>query len=152
MPDTAPDPAFPDLAEFMCFAVYAANSAFGRAYRPLLEGLGLTYPQYLVMVTLWAEDGQMVGSIGQKLFLESNTLTPLLKRLEAMGLVTRTRAAQDERQVLVHLTEVGWAMKRDASAVPQGVAAAMDLDPDSAARLLGDLVALRERLKRAVGA
>jgi DNA-binding MarR family transcriptional regulator len=147
LPDTASNPDFPDLAEFMCFAVYAANSAFGRAYRPLLEGLGLTYPQYLVMVTLWAEDGQTVGSIGQKLFLESNTLTPLLKRLEALGYVTRTRSTQDERQVMVHLTEAGRAMQQTAHAVPQGVTEAMDLDPESATRLRTDLIALRERLK-----
>ena len=87
------------LGDFLCFAVYSANLAFGRAYKPILDQVGLTYPQYITIVALWEEDNQTVGSLGEKLFLESNTLTPLLKKLEAMGYVRRERAAADERQV-----------------------------------------------------
>lgn len=136
----------PDLSDFICFAVYSANHAFGRTYKPLLDKLGLTYPQYLVMVVLWAENGQTVGAIGQKLFLESNTLTPLLKRLEALGYVTRTRSSHDERQVLVELTEKGRTLKQDARAVPKCILDAMGLDLASVERLRDDLVSLRARL------
>ena len=89
------------LANFLCFSIYSANLAFGRAYKPILDQVGLTYPQYITIVALWEEDNQTVGSLGEKLFLESNTLTPLLKKLEAMGYVRRQRAAADERQVVV---------------------------------------------------
>src|SRR5688500_9846691 len=95
------------LGDFLCFAVYSANLAFGRAYKPILDQVGLTYPQYITIVALWEEDNQTVGNLGEKLFLESNTLTPLLKKLEAMGYVRRARAAADERQVVVSLTESG---------------------------------------------
>ena len=91
----------------ICFALYSANHAMQRTYGPLLDEVGLTYPQYLVLITLWGEDGQSVGQIGRALQLESNTLTPLLKRVEALGLVTRTRSVADERQVIVALTEAG---------------------------------------------
>ena len=100
----APDDAL-RLGEFLCFAVYSASHAFNRVYKPLLDELGLTYPQYLVMVLLWEQDDQTVGSLGEKLFLESSTLTPLLKRLEALGYVKRTRDPVDERQVRVRLTD-----------------------------------------------
>ena len=96
--------ASPKLSDFLCFAVYSANLAFGKAYRPLLDELGLTYTQYITLVCLSEQDGQTVSELGGKLFLESNTLTPILKKLEAMGLVQRERSAADERQVLVTLT------------------------------------------------
>src|ERR1700751_3159022 len=92
------------LDEFLCFEVYSANHAFNRVYQPLLDKLRLTYPQYLVMVLLWERDGQTVGELGARLSLESNTLTPLLKRLEALGHVKRSRDPADERQVRVQLT------------------------------------------------
>src|SRR4051812_17468963 len=95
------------LANFLCFAVYSANLAFGRAYKPVLDKLGLTYTQYIALVALWEQDDQTVSSLGEKLFLESNTLTPILKKLEAMGYVSRKRAAADERQVVVSLTDAG---------------------------------------------
>src|SRR6185295_10999476 len=95
------------LGDFLCFAVYSANLAFGRAYKPILDQVGLTYPQYVTIVALWEEDNQTVGSLGEKLFLESNTLTPLLKKLEAMGYVRRRRDPADERQVVVSLTDSG---------------------------------------------
>src|ERR1700730_6884427 len=99
------------LGEFLCFAVYSASHAFNRVYKPLLDELGLTYPQYLVMVLLWEQDDQTVGSLGEKLFLESSTLTPLLKRLEALGHVKRTRDPVDERQGRVRLTDKGRAIR-----------------------------------------
>lgn len=134
------------LSDFICFAVYSANHAFGRTYKPLLQELGLTYPQYLVMVALWSTDGQSVSSIGQKLYLESNTLTPLLKRLEVSGYVTRTRASHDERHVLVHLTNKGQALKEEARIVPRCIMEAMGLDLATVERLRNDLVVLRARL------
>src|SRR5687767_373125 len=95
----------------LCFSLYSAGRAMSKAYRPLLEPLGLTYPQYLVMRVCWAGDGITVSEIGERLFLDSATLTPLLKRLQAAGLGTRTRASVDERQVLIALTAAGRALK-----------------------------------------
>ena len=91
----------------ICFAVYSAAHAFNRVYKPLLDRLGLTYPQYLVMLSLWERDGVPLKDIGERLFLDSGTLTPLLKRLETAGLVKRTRSTEDERQVLIALTPQG---------------------------------------------
>ncbi|WP_246849720.1 MarR family winged helix-turn-helix transcriptional regulator [Rubellimicrobium arenae] len=139
----------PGLFDFICFAVYSVNHAFGRTYKPLLDELGLTYPQYLVMVVLWDNDGQSVGAIGQKLFLESNTLTPLLKRLEGLGYVTRTRASHDERQVIVQLTQTGRALRTKAVSVPQCIVEAMGLDLETVGRIRDDLVDLRSRLFQA---
>ncbi len=100
-------PTSPKLADFLCFAIYSANLAYGRAYKPILEELGLTYTQYITIVALWEEDNQTVSGLGEKLFLESNTLTPILKKLEGMGYLRRQRDSADERQVLVSLTEAG---------------------------------------------
>jgi DNA-binding MarR family transcriptional regulator len=97
----------PKLSNFLCFAIYSANLAFGRAYKPILEPLGLTYTQYIALVALSEEDDQTVGVLGDKLFLESNTLTPILKKLESMGYTRRRRDAADERQVRVSLTPAG---------------------------------------------
>ena len=102
------------LEEQLCFALYAASRAVTQTYQPYLAPLGLTYPQYLVMLVLWEQDGVTVKSIGEKLLLDSGTLTPLLKRLEAVDYVSRRRAAQDERQVLVYLTETGRALRQQA--------------------------------------
>ncbi|MCK1383600.1 MarR family transcriptional regulator [Bradyrhizobium sp. 21] len=95
------------LSNFLCFAVYSANLAFGRAYKPLLDKVGLTYTQYIAMVALSAEDELTVGALGEKLFLESNTLTPILKKLEQTGYIRRQRDPADERQVRVSLTPAG---------------------------------------------
>jgi len=95
------------LSDFLCFSIYSANLAFGRAYKPILEELGLTYTQYIAIVALSEGGSETVGSLGEKLFLESNTLTPILKKLEALGYVSRTRDPADERQVLVSLTDAG---------------------------------------------
>lgn len=99
------------LSDYLCFAVYSANLAFGRAYRPILDVLGVTYPQYIALIALWEKDGQTVTELGEKLFLESNTLTPLLKKLEAAGYLRRERSLADERQVLVSLTPEGRALR-----------------------------------------
>lgn len=95
------------LADFLCFAIYSANLAFGKAYKPILDELGLTYTQYITIIALWEQDNQTVSGLGEKLFLESNTLTPILKKLEVMGYLHRQRDATDERQVLVSLTDEG---------------------------------------------
>lgn len=106
-PGTAPEKGGKKLSNFLCFAVYSANLAFGRAYKPLLDKLGLTYTQYVTLVALSEEDEQTVGMLGEKLFLESNTLTPLLKKLEADGYLKRRRDPADERQVRLTLTPAG---------------------------------------------
>jgi len=107
------------LGEFLCFAIYSANLAFGRAYRPILDKVGLTYTQFVALVALAEEDDQTVGELGDKLFLESNTLTPILKKLETLGLVERRRDPRDERQVRVNITAAGrklqQAVDRNAS-------------------------------------
>jgi DNA-binding MarR family transcriptional regulator len=105
MDDTAP--TMPRLADFLCFAVYSTNLAYGKAYKPILDKLGITYTQWIAIVALWEEDNQTVSSLGAKLFLESNTLTPILKKLEATGLIRRQRSSADERQVIISLTDEG---------------------------------------------
>ena len=102
------------LENQLCFSLYAAANAIKKAYRPLLEDLGLTYPQYLILIVLWRNDGQKVSDIGHRLNLDSGTLTPVLKRLEASGLVTRTRRLQDERQVEIRLTASGRSLRERA--------------------------------------
>jgi DNA-binding MarR family transcriptional regulator len=97
----------PKLSKFLCFAVYSANLAFGRAYKPILEAVGLTYTQYIAMVALSEQGDQTVTALGEKLFLESNTLTPILKKLEKTGYISRIRDPADERQVRVNLTAAG---------------------------------------------
>ena len=97
----------PRLSNFLCFAIYSANLAFGRAYKPILDAVGLTYTQYIAMVALSDADEQTVSELGEKLFLESNTLTPILKKLEQTGYVSRIRDRADERQVRVSLTAAG---------------------------------------------
>src|SRR5882762_4242176 len=111
------------LGNQLCFAIYSTAHAFNRVYKPLLDRLGLTYPQYLVMLVLWERDGVPVKDIGERLFLDSGTLTPLLKRLEAAQLIKRTRNPADERQVLIALTAQGQALKEKARTVPQSILA-----------------------------
>jgi DNA-binding MarR family transcriptional regulator len=135
------------LEENLCFAVYQANHAFTAAYRPLLEPLGLTYPQYLVMLLLWEGDGLAVKEIGARLGLDSGTLTPLLKRMEAAGLLQRRRDAADERQVRIALTPRGRAMEAEAASIFPTLACQAGAD---AAALRDALVALAARLKAPV--
>lgn len=136
------------LDDFICFALYSANHAMNRLYKPMLDALNLTYPQYLVMVTLWEENGQTVGGIGEKLFLESSTLTPLLKRLEAAGFIQRTRSKEDERQVLISLTSEGVALKKKAADIPPCILDASNTTADELARLRTEIVTLREALNK----
>ena len=135
----------------ICFAVYSAGHAFNRVYKPLLDKLGLTYPQYLVMLVLWERDQVPVKKIGEKLFLDSGTLTPLLKRLEAAGLVKRTRSVDDERKVIVTLTAQGKGLRDRAGAVPQGILGASGCTVDELVSMKEEIVALRDRLNRALG-
>src|SRR3954471_7204514 len=135
----------------ICFAVYSAAHAFNRVYKPLLDRLGLTYPQYLVMLVLWEHDDVPVREIGERLFLDSGTLTPLLKRLEAAQLVRRTRSASDERQVLIALTPQGQALREKAKAVPQGILAASACSVGELTAMKNDLVALRDKLNAVLG-
>jgi DNA-binding MarR family transcriptional regulator len=140
------------LANMICFAVYSAGHAFTRAYKPLLEALGLTYPQYLVMIVLWEEDGQTVGQIGQRLLLDSSTLTPLLKRLESAGYVRRERDPADERQVRIRLTDSGQELHRQALKIPTAMVCACGKDGAELARLNADILALRDALSASADA
>jgi DNA-binding MarR family transcriptional regulator len=135
------------LDEFLCFAVYAANHAFNRVYKPLLGRLGLTYPQYLVMVALWERDDQTVGSLGKKMSLESSTLTPLLKRLQTLGHVKRSRDSFDERQVRVRLTENGRGLHKKALDIPGCILEASGLKTEDMQRLYREITALRHKLE-----
>jgi DNA-binding MarR family transcriptional regulator len=135
----------------LCFAVYSTAHAFNRVYKPLLDRLGLTYPQYLVMLVLWERDDVAVKDIGERLFLDSGTLTPLLKRLEAADLIKRTRSSEDERQVLIALTPQGQALREKAKAVPQGILAASACSTSELTAMKNDLVALRDKLTAALG-
>ena len=135
----------------ICFAVYSAAHAFNRVYKPLLDRLGLTYPQYLVMLVLWEHDDVPLKDIGERLFLDSGTLTPLLKRLEAADLVNRTRSTEDERQVLIALTPKGQALREKARAVPQAILANSACSLGELSSIKNDIVALRDRLNAALG-
>src|SRR5215468_4096511 len=135
----------------ICFAIYSAAHAFNRVYKPLLDGLGLTYPQYLVMLVLWERDGVPVRDIGERLFLDSGTLTPLLKRLEAAHLIRRARSAEDERRVLISLTPQGHALRERAKALPQAILAASACSVAELSAMKNELVALRDRLNAVAG-
>jgi len=137
-----------ELGNQLCFALYNASRAAIRAYGPALAELGLTYPQYLTMLVLWEAEGELaVGEIGSRLHLDSGTLTPLLKRLEELGLVDRTRDRADERRVLISLTEQGAAMRTKAADIPARVFGNYDLDVSTARELLRDLTRLAETLE-----
>ncbi len=134
------------LDQQLCFALYSTSLAMTKLYKPLLEPLGLTYPQYLVLLVLWERDDVSVSSLGERLFLDSGTLTPLLKRMEAAGWITRTRAAEDERRVHVTLTDEGRALKRRARSVPYELAAASGCSTDELVALTRQLADLRGHL------
>lgn len=134
------------LDDFLCFAVYSANHAFNRVYKPILDRLSLTYPQYLAMVTLWDADGVTVGQIGERLMLETNTLTPLLKRLESAGLVRRVRDMSDERQVRIHLTEKGRGLREQAECIPGKIADCLARDREAIGALTDELTRVRNTL------
>ena len=146
----APHPADTWLAldKQLCFALYSASLAMTKVYKPLLAPLGLTYPQYLVMLALWEQDGQTVGALGERLALDSGTLTPLLKRLEAQGQLGRERDPADERRVIVRLTPAGRHLKIAARRVPPQIAGATGCELDEVVALTRQLTTMREALAR----
>lgn len=146
MNTTTNTPPAPALDDQLCFALYSASLAMMRVYRGLLPKLGLTYPQYLVMMVLWQQDQLTVSDIGERLFLDSATLTPLLKRMEAQGLVQRARARNDERQVIVSLSEQGQALRKEAAAIMPAVLCASQCSIDEVTSLREQLVDLRTKL------
>jgi DNA-binding MarR family transcriptional regulator len=135
-----------DINEFLCFSIYSANHAFNRVYHPLLRKLGLTYPQFIAMISLWAKDRQTVTELGEGLYLQSNTLTPMLKRLEAQGYIVRARGSDDERQVRITLTAAGRALQAHASDVIQEVRRATGLTDGEMEKMLASVGTLRASL------
>lgn len=142
------DPDAPKLADFLCFAVYSANLAYGRAYKPLLQSLGVTYTQWIAIVALWEQDNQTVSSLGEKLFLESNTLTPILKKLEGMGFLRRQRDPADERQVIVSLTDEGRRLREKG--MQRTLVKATGLSSEEFERVQNSVVQVRDNLLRHV--
>lgn len=144
-PDTPPE--FPlELDEQLCFALYSTSLAMTKTYKPMLEKLGLTYPQYLAMLVLWESDDLTVKEVAARLSLDSATMTPLLKRLETQGYVERVRGVEDERQVHIRLTDAGRGLRQSARAIPTEIYCASGSDADAMVRLRGDLVRLRASL------
>ena len=138
------------LENQFCFALYSASHAMTKTYKPLLDRLGLTYPQYLVMLVLWEQDGILVKDIGARLYLDSGTLTPLLKRLEANGLVARNRDPHDERQVRISLSAAGRGLRLTAQQIPAQVVTASGKPGDALGSLRGQLTTMRDDLFRAL--
>jgi DNA-binding MarR family transcriptional regulator len=134
------------LESYLCFGLYSASRAMAKTYQSLLEPLGLTYSQYIVLVSLWDKDNRRVGEIGTKLGLETNTLTPMLKRMEIAGWINRKRSPEDERQVLISLTDEGRALQARAAHIPGEILKATGLDEDRAGRLTDEVISLRNRL------
>ena len=130
----------------LCFALHSASLTMTKVYKPHLDALGVTYPQYLVLLVLWEKDGLAVSDLGERLFLDSGTLTPLLKRLQAQGLVDRSRDPQDERRVVIRLTDEGRALKEKAAAIPACILGATGCSIEELTRLANDIKALRQRL------
>lgn len=145
-----PDTPMQTIDQMLCFAVYSAGHAFTRFYKPRLDALDLTYPQYLVFLVLWERDDLTVKALGDKLFLDSGTITPLIKRLEGRGFVQRRRDEDDERQVRITLTPEGRALRGKAMAVPLAVMKGTGLSLDEAGTLQAELLALRARLDMAL--
>ncbi|MEH3122544.1 MAG: MarR family transcriptional regulator [Sphingomonas phyllosphaerae] len=134
------------LDEQLCFSLYSASMAVGRAYKPLLDAIGITYPQYLVLHALWEQDARTIGAIAERLALESSTVTPLVKRLEAAGHVTRQRNPDDERQVRVLLTDSGRALRERCGCLAEELVARSGLSLDQLAHLNRQVAALRSAL------
>jgi len=130
----------------LCFALYSASLAMTKLYKPLLDELGLTYPQYLTLLVLWERDGLMVSELGERLSLDSGTLTPLLKRLEAAGLIARIRAIEDERRVHITLTAAGRKLKTRAQKIPSCILAASQCSIPELVQLTHQIQGLRQRL------
>jgi len=147
---TNPLTQVPRLDQQLCFALYSTSLAMNKLYRKLLRKLGLTYSQYLVMMVLWEQDEQTVSALGDKLFLDSATLTPLLKRMEQAELITRNRCPDDERQVIISLTPQGRALGDEAAALPECVLSASGCSLDTVIRLKNELGDLRDSLMKNV--
>jgi MarR family transcriptional regulator, organic hydroperoxide resistance regulator len=130
----------------LCFALYSTSLAMTRVYKPLLDEIGLTYPQYLAMLVLWEKDGLMVSELGERLYLDSGTLTPLLKRLETSGLIARIRAVEDERRVHITLTGTGRKLKAKAATIPGCILSATQCSIPELMTLTQQVQALREQL------
>lgn len=145
----ASSPDWLALDHQLCYALYAASLTMTKLYKPILAPLGLTYPQYLVMLALWESDDLSVSALGERVSLDSGTLTPLLKRLEASGLIARVRDAADERRVRITLTAAGRALKARARAVPRQMAKATGCELDEISSLTQRLHVLRGRLTQA---
>jgi DNA-binding MarR family transcriptional regulator len=139
------------LERQLCFALYSAANLTTRLYRPLLEPLGITYPQYLALLALWERAPRTVGELGQALGLDSGTLTPLLKRLQSAGLVTRTRDAADERRVLIDLTAEGRALRERAASIPETLRCGLPMELEDAAELRDALWRYVQALRRGTG-
>lgn len=142
----SPDPAALQLDNQVCFALYSASLAMTKLYKPLLDAIGLTYPQYLVMLVLWEGDGITVSALGERLYLDSGTLTPLLKRLETSGLIARLRDPEDERRVRISLTPTGRSLRDAAERIPPSVLQSSQCTLPELAALTGQLKTLRARL------
>jgi MarR family transcriptional regulator, organic hydroperoxide resistance regulator len=151
-PKQSPAPLVNMLAldKQFCFALYSASHAMTKTYKPMLDKLGLTYPQYLVMLVLWEQDAILVKEIGARLFLDSGTLTPLLKRLEANGLVSRNRDPHDERQVRIVLSEQGRALRSQAQDIPEQVLCASGQQLDELGQMRAALSRVRDDLFKAL--
>lgn len=144
--NTAESNAMLQLDNQLCFALYSTSLAMTRVYKPLLDDLGLTYPQYLAMLVLWEQDGLMVSELGDKLYLDSGTLTPLLKRLESSGLISRIRAVEDERRVHITLTATGRKLKARAAKIPGCILSASQCSIPELMSLTQQVQALRRQL------
>ena len=132
------------LDDQLCFALYGASMAINRAYKPLLDALGITYPQYLVLAALWESDGQSVGAIAERLGLDSSNVTPLIKRMEGAGLISRQRNPADERQVVVSLTDAGVAMQTRSACLGQRLFQSSGLGVDKLIQLNRDVQGFRD--------
>lgn len=152
MPTPPLSPSKPEasllLGDQLCFALYSTMLGMNKVYRKLLRDLGVTYPQYLVLLVLWERDALTVSEIGERLYLDSATLTPLLKRMESLGVLARVRGKTDERQVIISLTPQGRELQQRAKAVPEGAFCATGCSPTELAAMRDQLLVLRERLFR----
>ena len=134
----------------LCFALHSTSLLMTKVYKPLLQAIGLTYPQYLAMMVLWEEDELTVSEISSRLLTDPGSMTPLLKRLEAEGLLSRTRSREDERVVVVELTDAGRALQEKAKEVPQCILDASGMALEQLRKLQGDLIALRANLQTSI--
>ncbi|WP_375163170.1 MarR family winged helix-turn-helix transcriptional regulator [Laceyella sacchari] len=137
-----------NLDNHLCFTIYACFREISRLYRHILDPLGITYTQYLALLVLWEQDGVTLKELGQRLYLDSGTLTPLMKKLEAMGLVTRKRSTEDERKVLIHLTDAGRKLKEDACRIPEQLVQQNEISPEELSQLMQEARHLFDRLQK----